>query len=371
MKAIWPRAAVAIISMLALLGIAVGQDKRVNVYNWSDYIDPSILTAFTKETGIQVTYDVFDSNDTLETKLLAGRTGYDVVVPSAHFLGRQIKAGVFLPLDKSKLPNLANMWPQIMQRLAKYDPGNAHAVDYMWGTTGLGYNVAEIRARMPDAPIDSWRMVMDPKVLAKFADCGVMMLDASDEIVPITMLYLGIDPDSHKPEDFDKAAAYFRQLRPYVRKFHSSEYINALANGDVCLVVGWSGDIKQAAARAAEKNGAVLDQARKVEIRYVIPKEGAQVFFDCFAIPKDAPHVEEALTFINYMMRPQAVAKASDFIRYPNGNLASQTLLQPAVRNDETVYPPAALMAKLFSITPYNGRSQRALTDAFREMKHE
>jgi putrescine transport system substrate-binding protein len=350
---------------------AFAQDKVVNVYNWSDYIDPKILEDFTKETGIKVKYDVFDSNDLLETKLLAGKTGYDVVVPSANFLGRQIQAGVFQKLDKSKLPNLVNVWPDIAKRLETYDPGNEYAVNYMWGTTGIGYNVAKVKERLGDVPLDSWKILMDPDTVAKLKDCGVMMLDASDEVIPAVLIYLGLDPTSTKPEDLKAAVEHFKKIRPYVRKFHSSEYINALANGEVCAVLGWSGDIKQAASRAEEKNKTVKDDKKKVEISYIIPKEGAMMFFDNFAIPKDVEHPDEALAFINYMMKPEVAAKASDFVQYPNGNLASQKFIDPAILNNPSIYPPADVMAKLKSYPQRNQKEQRELTSAWRDMKRK
>lgn len=365
-------AAAAVAAALAIgASAASAEDKVVNVYNWSDYIDPSILEDFTKETGIKVKYDVFDSNDLLETKLLAGKTGYDVVVPSASFLGRQIQAGVFQKLDKSKLPNLENAWPMITERLAKYDPGNQYAVNYMWGTTGIGYNVAKVKERLGDVPLDTWKIVFDPDTVAKLKDCGVMMLDASEEIVPAVLIYLGLDPNSTKTEDFKKAVEHFKKVRPNVRKFHSSEYINALANGDICVAVGWSGDIKQAAARAEEKNATITDPKKKVEIGYVIPREGAMTFYDNFAIPKDVEHPDEALAFINYMMKPEVAAKASNFIHYPNGNLASQKFIDPAVLNDKSVFPSPEVMAKLGTQIQRNQKEQRELTNTFRDMKRK
>lgn len=361
----------AFVTVLAAVTGAQADEKVVNVYNWSDYIDPSILEDFTKETGIKVKYDVFDSNELLETKLLAGKTGYDVVVPSGNFLGRQIQTGVFTPLDKSKLPNSVHNWPVVYDILAKYDPGNKYAVNYMWGTTGIGYNIAKIKELLPDAPLDSWKLALDPQYVMKLKGCGVMMLDAPDEIVPAVMNYLGIDPDSKKTEDMKKAAEYFKQIRPAVRKFHSSEYINALANGDVCMVVGWSGDIKQAAARAEEKNKTVTDPKKKVEIGYIIPKEGAYMFFDNFVIPKDAKNVEEAYTFINYMMRPEVIAKASNFVKYPNGNLDSQKFLDKDVLEDKSIYPSAETIKKLYVISPFDQKSQRVLTSVWRDMKRK
>ncbi len=359
----------AAIAALALQTSAFSADREVRVYNWSDYIDEQVLKDFTAETGIKVVYDVFDSNDILETKLLAGKTGYDIVVPTGNFLARQIKAGVFQKLDKSKLTNWEHLWPDIMKRLAVYDPGNEHAVNYMWGTTGIGYNVKKIKERMPDAPVDSWKMVLDPDVVMKFKDCGVMMLDAPDEITAATMNYLGIDPNSKNPEDFKKAAEHFKKIRPAIRKFHSSEYINALANGDICMVVGWSGDVVQAKTRAGEKNEKVKDEAKKIDIAYTIPKEGAQMWFDNLAIPKDAKNVEEAHALINYLMKPEVAAKNTEYIGYPNPNLSSQKLIKKEIFEDPQIYPSAETIAKLFILTPNEKDVQRALVNTWRDMK--
>lgn len=362
-------AAAALAAFGLLAQSAQAQEKVVNVYNWSDYIDPVILEEFTKETGIKIKYDVFDSNDILETKLLAGKTGYDVVVPSANFLGRQIGAGVFKKLDKSKIPNLTHVWPDVEKRLANYDPGNEYAVNYMWGTTGIGYNIGKVTERLADAPTDSWKLVFDPETLAKFKDCGVMVLDAPDEIFPAALNYLGKDPNTRNLDDLAAAADLLKKIRPYVKKFHSSEYINALANGDVCVVVGWSGDIKQAASRAEEKNATLKDPKKKIEIGYSIPKEGASMFFDNFAIPKDAKNIEEAYAFINYMMRPEVAAKASNYIQYPNGNLASQQFIEKAVLEDKSIFPDEETMKNLFIIMPLDQKTQRELTKLWRDVK--
>ncbi len=342
---------------------AAAQDRVVNVYNWSDYIDPKVLDDFTRETGIAVRYDTFDSNETLETKLLAGRSGYDVVVPTAYFLERQIKAGIFLKLDKSRLPNLRNVWPEIAQRLAAYDPGNEHAVNYMWGTTGIGYNVAAMHARLgPEATIDSWDVVFKPELLAKFKDCGVHMLDSADDIIPAALHYLGIDPNSVDPRDLEKAAALLARIRPSVRKFHSSEYLNALASGEICLVVGWSGDIKQAQKRAAEaKNG--------ITIAYAIPKEGAQMWFDNFAIPRDAPHVAEAYAFINYMLKSEVAARNTNLISYANGNLASQKFIARSVLEDRSIYPDEATMRRLYTVGARDQKAQRLINRLWTRIK--
>lgn len=362
-------AAAALAAFGLLAQSAQAQEKVVNVYNWSDYIDPVILEEFTKETGIKIKYDVFDSNDILETKLLAGKTGYDVVVPSANFLGRQIGAGVFKKLDKSKIPNLTHVWPDVEKRLANYDPGNEYAVNYMWGTTGIGYNIGKVTERLADAPTDSWKLVFDPETLAKFKDCGVMVLDAPDEIFPAALNYLGKDPNTRNLDDLAAAADLLKKIRPYVKKFHSSEYINALANGDVCVVVGWSGDIKQAASRAEEKNATLKDPKKKIEIGYSIPKEGASMFFDNFAIPKDAKNIDEAYAFINYMMRPEVAAKASNYIQYPNGNLASQQFIEKAILEDKSIFPDEETMKNLFIILPLDQKTQRELTKLWRDVK--
>lgn len=343
------------LAMMLAGGAAVAADREVRVYNWSDYIDESILSDFTKETGIKVVYDVFDSNEVLETKLLAGSTGYDVVVPTGQFLNRQIAAGVFQKLDKSKLPNLKYMWPEVSQRVAIYDPGNEYAIDYMWGTTGVGYNEAKIKERLPDAPVDSLDMIFKPEIASKFKDCGIMVLDSPDDVLPVVLNYLGLDPNSNKTEDLEKAADVMQKIRPYIQKFHSSEYINALANGDICMTLGWSGDILQAASRAEEaKNGNT--------ILYALPKEGTQMWFDMMAIPKDAPHVEEAHIFLNYMMKPEVIAKASNYVSYANGNLESQKHINKEILEDTSIYPDAETLKKLFVKLPYDAKTQRTVT---------
>jgi putrescine transport system substrate-binding protein len=334
--------------------VTLAQAQRVvNFYNWSDYMDPDVLKDFTRDTGIAVTYDTFDSNDMLETKLLAGKSGYDVVVPTAYFLERQIKAGLFQKLDKAKLPNLVNVWPEIANRLALYDPGNQYAVNYMWGTTGIGYDAKKARAILGgDGKIDSWDLIFKPEQIAKFKDCGIHMLDSSDDILPAALHYLGLNPNTKDPVELQKAADLVMKIRPAVRKFHSSEYLNALASGEICLVVGWSGDIKQAQKRAAEaKNG--------IEIGYAIPKEGAQMFFDNLAIPKDAQHPAEAHALIDYLQRPDVAARNTNFLGYANGNLASQKLIDKAVLEDRTVYPDEATMKQLFTIIAQDQKTIR------------
>jgi len=342
--------AAAGVALLALAGCG-GGDKPSNaksdtlkIYNWSDYIDPEILADFTKETGIKVVYDTFDSNEVLETKVLTGGTGYDIVVPSNHNLPRYITAKAIQPLDFGKLPNRKNLWPDLMARMDPFDPGAKYNIPYMWGTMGIGFNKAEIAKRLPGVKIDSWDVVLDPKNLAKLKDCGVYFLDAPEDMYAVTLHYLGKDPNSRNPADYAAATDLLLKLRPYVTKFHSSEYINALANGDACVVVGYSGDILQAADRAEEaKNG--------VEVGYAIPKEGSQVWFDVFTIPVDAPNPDAAYKFLDYMMRPEVIAKASNFTNYANANQTATPLVDAEIRDDETVYPTPEVFQRLFVTT--------------------
>lgn len=351
------------IAFAALATPLEAQERVVNFTNWSNYMAPGVLEDFTRETGIKVIYDTFDANETLETRLLAGKSGYDLVVPTGYFLQRQITASIFQKLDKAKLPNLANAWPVVIQRLATYDPGNAFAANYMWGTTGIGYNVKKAQAILgTDAKPDSWALIFQPEQLAKFKDCGIHMLDSADDILPAALHHLGLDPNSSKQADLEKAADLVAKLRPSVRKFHSSEYLTALATGEICLVVGWSGDIVQAKQRAAEaKNG--------VEIGYAIPKEGTQMFFDNLAIPSDAKNVAEAHELINYLYRPDVAARNTAFLGYANGNLASQKLIEATILNDKTVYPDEAMLAKLYVITARDPAAQRLINRLWTRVK--
>ncbi len=351
----------------ATLAPAAAQEKVVNVYNWSDYIDKEVLEAFTKETGIKVRYDVYDSNEVLETKLLAGKTGYDVVVPTGSFMQRQIKAGVFLPLDKALLPNLQYGWPEINERLAVYDPGNKYSVNYMWGTTGIGYNVAKVKARLGDMPMNTWDIVFKPEILSKLADCGVYVLDSPEEVLPAALKYLGLEPDSKNPDDIEKVSELLMQIRPFIKKFDSSGYINALARGDICLAVGWSGDVFQAKTRAEE--AAENTKTDLVEVDYVIPKQGALMWFDNFAIPHDAAHVEEAHAFINYMMRPEVAAKNVDYISYASGNLAAQKLIDKDILDNPAIYPDKETFDKLFLVTTNDAKFQRVVTRMWNTFK--
>jgi putrescine transport system substrate-binding protein len=348
---------------LWLLGAAGASAQGVvNVYNWTDYIDPKILREFEAKTAIKVRYDTYDSNDVLETKMLAGKTGYDVIVPTSTYLARMIGAGVLMPLDKAKIPNLRHMDGELMARLAKSDPGNAHGVIYLWGTTGIGLNADKVKARMAKPPANSLAMVFDPDVVTKFADCGVNFLDAPDEMIPAALRYLGLDPNAKDEASVAKAEAVLLKVRPYVRKFHSSQYVNDLANGDVCLAFGWSGDILQAKARAEEaKNG--------VRVQYLLPKEGALQWFDVMTIPKDAPNPAAAHAFIDFLMTPEIAARLSAAVQYPNGNRASLPFVPKDAMEDKDVWPRAEAMKTLYTITPNTQAQQRVFTRAWTKVK--
>lgn len=334
---------------------AAGQEEKVlHVYNWSDYIAEDTVRNFEEKTGIKVTYDVFDSNDVLETKLLAGNSGFDVVVPSASFLERQIAAGVFQKLDKSQIPNLQHMDPEIQQRVGLHDKDNEHSVTYLWGTTGIGYNEEKIRKILGDKPLDSWDYIYRPELAAKFKDCGISLLDAPDEILKTVLAWKGLDPNSQKLEDLRVAEDVLMKIRPYVRKIHSSQYIDDLANGELCVSVGWSGDILQARDRAAEAGPGVV-------VKYAIPKEGTIVWFDMLAIPADAKHPRNAHAFINYLQDPQVAANNSNYVNYANGNAASLAMVNDSVKNDPGIYPTAEVKTKLFPSLAYGGEFQREM----------
>ena len=349
---------------VAVSAIAVSAAaEEVRVYNWSDYIDEELLTKFEEETGIDLIYDVFDSNELLETKMLAGNSGYDVVVPTADFLQRQIAAGAFQKLDKSKLPNIDNAWDKIAERTSSYDPGNEYSVNYMWGTTGIGANVGKVTEALgEDAPLGSLDLVFDPANMEKLADCGVHFLDAPTELIPAALAWLGEDPASHDPDVIAKAEPVLTAVRPYVQKFHSSEYINALANGDICVALGWSGDVLQARDRADEaENG--------VEIVYNAPKEGALMWFDQMAIPVDAPNPDGAHKFINFMLDAENAAAASNYVYYANGNKASQEYLLEDVIGDPAIYPDEETLDNLYTTSPYPPQVQRVVTRLWTKIK--
>ena len=341
---------------------AADSGKVLNLYIWSDYLAANTLSDFEKQTGIKVHVAYFDTNETLETKLLAGSSGYDIVVPTASYFERQIKAGVYQALDKSKLPNLKNMDPQLMSKVALHDPGNEHGIIYMWGTNGIGYNEKMIKELMPDAPLDSWRLVFDPAVASKVAKCGISVLDSPAEMMRAVYSYLGKDPNSQKPEDLAQAEAVLTKIRPYIRNINSSEYIEALANGDLCIAVGYNGDVMQARDRAREAN-------KGIDVKYMVPKEGSILWFDMLAIPKDAPNKDSAYAFLNYAMTPQVIADVSNFKRFANGNLASQPLVQAAVKDDPGIYPPPEQREKLAVQLADSADQTRAITRVWQKFK--
>ncbi|HTR86759.1 MAG TPA: polyamine ABC transporter substrate-binding protein [Reyranella sp.] len=336
---------------------------QVNVYNWSDYIALDQLKAFTKDTGIKVNYTTYDTNEILDAKLKTGRSGYDVVVPTASpFFVRQLGAKLYRPLDKAKLKNYGNLDPKIMQQLAKYDPGNEHGVPWMWGTIGIGYNVAAIRKRMVNAPVDSLAMIFEPSILSRFSDCGVMVLDSATDVIPAALKYLNLDPDSKRPEDLEKVGALIKGVRPYIRKFHSSEYINALAGGDICLAFGYSGDILQARDRAAKAT-------EKRDIAYAIPTQGAMLWIDVVAIPKDAPHPEQALKFVDFMLDPKVAAASSAITGYANANIPATALLDKSISGNPLVYPSTDNRAKFYTISAGNAEQTRERTRLWTAIK--
>jgi len=334
--------------LACLLAVATGPafaQNQVNVYNWSDYIAEDQLKLFARESGLKVNYTTYDSNEILDAKLRTGHSGYDVVVPTASpFFVRQLAAHLYLLLDRSKLPNWKNLDPEIMAQLAKYDPDNAHGIPWMWGTVGIGYNVDEIKKRMGNAPVDSLSLVFDPSIVSRFADCGVMMLDSPTDVIPAALKYLGHDPDSKKPEDLAQVSDVLKAIRPYIRKFHSSEYINALAGGDICLAFGYSGDILQARDRASKAS-------EKRTIAYALPREGALLWIDVAAIPKDAPHPEQAYRFLDFMLDPKVAAASSALTGYANGNAAALPLMDRSISENPSIYPSADVRARLYTIS--------------------
>jgi putrescine transport system substrate-binding protein len=344
------------------LAVSAQAAPTVHIYNWSDYIGQNTLADFEKASGIKPVYDVFDSNETLEGKLLAGHTGYDVVVPSNHFLGKQIKAGAFQKLDKSQLSNFSNLDPVLLKRLEKNDPGNQYAVPYLWGTNGIGYNVEKVKAALGVDKIDSWAVLFEPENIKKLSSCGVAFLDSADEMLPAMLNYMGLSPNSQNPEDYKKAEAKLLAIRPYVTYFNSSKYISDLANGEICVAAGFSGDVFQAKARAAEAG-------KGIDIAYVIPKEGGNLWFDMLAIPRDAGNVKEAHAFINYLLKPDVIAQVSDAVGYANPNPKAGELMDQAVRTDPAVYPPQEIVDKLYVNSELPPKIQRLMTRSWTKVK--
>ncbi len=332
------------------------EDAVLHIYNWSDYIAEDTIANFEKETGIKVVYDVYDSNEMLDAKLLSGNSGFDLVVPSDFFLGRQIAAKIHQPLNKELLGNYANLDEQLLKVVSTVDPGNAYAVPYMWGTNGIGYNPEKVKAALGEnAPVDSWDLVFKPENMEKLASCGVAFLDSPTEIMAAALAYIGKDPNSEEKDDYEAAKEMMLKVRPFVKYFHSSQFINDLANGEICVAVGYSGDILQAAARAEEaKNG--------VTVEYRIPKEGAQMWVDSLVIPADAKHAENAHKFIDFVLRPEVVAGITNYVMYANPNAKATELVDEAVKTNAGIYPSEEVKAKLFMVTPRSAKIERIIT---------
>ena len=357
-----------ICALVAIVGLAAGpgaqaQEKILNVFNWNDYIAKDTLEKFTSETGIKVNYDLYDGNEILEAKLLAGKSGYDVVFPSTTpFFAKQLKANIYRALDKAKIPNLAGLNPKVMAEVAKYDAGNAHGVPYLMAATGIGYNIDKVKALMPDAPIGSLAMVFDPKVLQKLKTCGVTILDSPEEVLSAALSWLGRNPTSMTDEDLKAASDVVMKARPSYKYIHSSAYINDLANANTCVVLGYGGDLVQSRSRAKEAG-------RGVNIGIFIPKEGTAFNIDVAAIPADAAHVDEAHAFIDFLMRPEIMAGITNETGYANAVTKADALVRPELHNDPNVYPPAEVQAKLYTNPPAEQAFERARTRAWTRIK--
>jgi len=339
------------------------QAKELRVYNWADYILPSVPKDFQKESGIQITWDTFETNEALEAKLLTGNSGYDLVIPSNQFLETQIKAGVFAPLDKSKLPNWKNLDPVLLGLLEKNDPGNQYGVPYMYGTVLIGYNPDKVKAALgDDAPVNSWDLVFKPEYMEKLKSCGVAMLDSPTEIIPIALHYLGLDPNSANPADYDKVTELLLKVRPYVAYFHSAKYMTDIANGDICVAIGYSGSFYQFANRAKEAGNGVV-------INWRLPKEGAPIWFDTWAIPKSAQNVDEAHAFINHLLEPKVIAPISDFLGYPNPNVPGMQLVGAEIAADPDLTPTPEMQKSLYVVQPLPQKIERVRTRAWTSIK--
>ncbi|WP_108127220.1 polyamine ABC transporter substrate-binding protein [Saccharospirillum mangrovi] len=340
---------------------ALAEDRVVRIYNWSDYIAEDTLDNFTAETGINTIYDVYDSNDVLEAKVLSGQSGYDLVMPTTDYMARQIQAGAYQKLDKSLIPNWSNLDPELMATLETYDPGNEYGVPWQWGTTGIGYNVDKIQEILgDDAPIGSWALVFEPEYASKLAECGITMLDSPEEVLRAVLKYEGKDPNSHDPDDFADAAKRLESVRPYIQYFHSSRYITDLANGDVCVSIGWSGDVFQAMARAEEAEN-------DVSIEYYIPHEGAALWADMMVIPADSRNAAAAHAFINYVLQPQPAADITNYVWYGSPVKAAEPYIDPEILSNPGIYPEEG--TELFSFEVLPSSVQRVMTRSWTRLK--
>ena len=349
------RLAPAALALALLHGCGSSHGEKVlNVYNWIDYVAPDTVADFEKQTGIHVRYDTFDNNEVLETKLLTGHTNYDVVVPTENYFDRQLKAGVYRKLDKDAIPNLKNADPDIMRRIAVHDPGNLYAVPYMWSTTGLGYHVHKVRARLGPAAPDSWTLLFDARNAEKLADCGIAIVDSPLEVLESAIIYLGHDPNRRDPQDVAAASEVLHKIRPFVKRIEP-DIVPALTDGEVCLALTWSGDVEIARNRAKEASTGA-------NIAYLVPREGALMTIDMMGIPADAPHPKNAEIWMNYLMRPEVMAKITNYIKYPSGNAASFALVDAAIKDDPSVYPDAATRARLITHTAASQEYSRLVT---------
>jgi putrescine transport system substrate-binding protein len=354
-----------LILILALLAVSTAraEDRVVNIYNWTDYIDPKVLDDFTRATGIKTRYDVFDTLETLEAKLLAGHSGYDVVLPSNEpSFSRLIKAGALGPVDRAAIPNWKNLDPALMQRVESSDPGNRHGAIYLWGSIGLGINPDKIRALAPDAPLDSWALLLDPKWAKQLAPCGIIMMDSAIDVIPSVLHYLGRSQDSATPADQQAVTDALMAIRPYIRTFASGGALEALASGQSCLALDYSGDVAQAASRAREAG-------QGIKLEYVVPKEGSEIGFDMLSVPTDAPHKAEALAFINFVLQPAMMARITEATLYPNAIPATRSLVTPSLLQNPEVFPPSAVAARFFTIGAIAPATERARTRAWARFK--
>jgi putrescine transport system substrate-binding protein len=343
-------------------GVPAAEPKLLYIYNWADYIGHDTIADFERATGIKVVYDTYDSDETLEAKMMAGDSGYDVVSTSTNYFGRQIKAGIYAPLDRSLLPNWDNLDPHFLAAEAEADPGNRHAMPYLHAINGFAYNVDMIRARMPDAPVDSLDMIFKPEVVAHFADCGVTLLDSAEDVLQLAMNYLHLDPNSTRPEDFKAAERLVLSIRPYIRNFDSSEYMNGLANRETCIAMSWSADYAAARARAASVG-------IRVNLAFTVPKEGANETFDALLIPTGAPHPQAAHAFLNFILEPKVIAAITNEIHYGNDNRAANAYIDPAILNDPTIYPTAEIESRLYHSAEISPATERIRTRTWTRIK--
>jgi len=356
------RTVLLVVALVVSVLANAGDEKVLNVYNWTDYIAPDTISNFEKEFGVRVNYDVYDSTEVVEAKLLAGRTGYDVIIQSARYASRLIPIGIFKELERDKLPLFSNLDPWVLQKMAIYDSGNRYGVPYMWGTTGFAYNIDMIRERMPDAPLDSAAMLFDPSVVAKFADCGVSLLDEPTDVIPMVMLYLGLDPNSLDPADLARAEAQLKRVRPYIRYFSSAKLLNDMPNGEICIAMSWSADYATAMNRAIEVGA-------DIKLAYTAPVEGSMLWIDAAFIPAEAPHPDLAHQFINYLLRPNVIAAITNFTNYANANTAAKVFMLPKIINNPALYPPESERSRFDIGYIFGPKQERRRTRSWSRIK--